>query len=589
MASWVWGCAPLVADVPGAGVGPEPDLAAAETPGVPAPPATLSLPASAPADWLSKGAEAPDSLFEGKRVVFVGHHTAVAFSGPDDSNTRFAWSIDTTTERVQRIGPPAGTVHLLVTGPNDAIVAATAAGDLFRADDPVRARDAAGFVRFGAVPGAVAWDVAGQWWVAASGSDVWVSSNGGKSFRRHHVTAASVVAVAVREDGLVLAGVDEEPLGGLYLSRGGYGWHRSPTTVAGVHRAGRWIVGEASSCSDTLAVLAAGTTTWMRDDDPARVLPDPTRVLEAWPSARGWMKARYFTFDDPPVPRLDPRRALPPDPAVTQAFGCAKGRPPPRRHAKPKWRVTLGPETAQFFLLRDFVAPSSRKLALLANARCDARDAWVDGRCEVGRGLTAFPQAVRYDAARADVLDLPEGCREPRTDNYGGLGMLSCGGEADAPRYYFDGVRPELVAEHVPYPIEPYGTQGPDGSLLFRARCADPKVGECPFVVRRATAPGASDAWWSFRADHAVALRLLEGGWVLAVRRLGVREPDVRGPLQTVVRVGLVAPDEPERTIATEVTLREPTHEVDVENGHVVLTGEGRRWALLEDGALMEL
>jgi hypothetical protein len=158
----------------------------------------LALPkAQVPAaKWVSKTPQDVPAF----HPVALDAKMAVARSG----STLLAWTEAGGIEGPIKLPPNAPWIGI----GDGAIYAATEDGKLYRAADIASAR-ARGLVQVAQVKGARDWDAAGSVVIAAAGTVVSVSSDGGKTFRAHDFKQ-SIKQVIARSDNVVLAVPDNQ-------------------------------------------------------------------------------------------------------------------------------------------------------------------------------------------------------------------------------------------------------------------------------------------------------------------------------------------------------------------------------------------
>ncbi len=605
---WLVGCSagassPSGPHVPGAAAAEETDAASEPAMAQPVP---VSIPmAGAPASWLEPHLDAgvddplsPVTLTAAGDKVAVVHTRAGYFAlGPMGAD-----------------GPlpvPAHTRWVGVGGKGDTLLAATDAGDLYRATYPTRpAATPPGtkappmrgqpstkvFTKLASVPGATSWDAVPGWIVAAVGRDVRVSRNGRKRFRRRRVVRRGTVErVLVRTDGVIVARVSvpvrgAAPASVVFQARARGRFRKAAFQVTRLVRDGARIHDGADSCN---VALAADGIRWVLDDGDG-----DWRDPEAWSALLAHGEAAALTAPSPrPTARVP---AAPKGKAAEALVGTDKRcmgttHTRPVRHGRGTLRhVTRAGVLGGLFHSRGpAVYPSRTDAALLRDVECGPSEV-VGHVCKKG----ALPRGKAHVAVfdrklgAARIVDTPPGCTPVRVFSVHGLTLLSCnvpGKPGHVSLRALSGMR--FVSELTD--MRDTGSRravAADGAIAVYSSCNNK-----PCVwVRKPYDPGAADAWRRVMVPSAVAYRVLPAGGVLAMARVGARAKTPGDPETVELVVDL--PDGKRTPVAKGVRIESRIQEFSAApDGRVLLTFEGaagaksRKVYVATDGRLVDV
>lgn len=389
--------------------------AAARAPKPPQPVIVSARPAPAP-PWLEPAKKTQNMFAAG-----FGNTETVAWGARAALVKSDAGVFATTVER-RVVGPlrlPYGAVWAgLVRG--DAVLAATSGGALFRADS-IAAAAKGTFVPLAQAPDATTWDASGD--LVAAGAPrgaVFISTDGGRHFRRRITGAGDIAKVSARADGVVVARVHGP--GGFpitYVARRGRRFRRARAQPERLERLGSWIWehGARKNGDDCGAVLSADGRHWVepgRDQNPWYG-PSWSDMLQTWEQVQAPPRAKHVTATSPPPPAFSRARA------IAGRFDCPAERDgvigeflaPSREH----WGAIRGTN-------RPVPKPTRHRLLILDDDACVP--GLAGGDCVAGAPLFHPLHLVAGDvvAHRVTFLALPAGCSR-RSDAAGPSGRTA--------------------------------------------------------------------------------------------------------------------------------------------------------------------
>lgn len=480
-------------------------------------PVPLRLPSlgAGPADWVQEPIDRPPDPLGDARLATVGDRAAIAIATAGSYRIHLDHGVS---------GPLDPAPIWVGLGRGDEVLVADADGRLFALED---GGPNAAATEIAHLPGAIAWDAAGRRVIAGSAAgEVWLSSSGGRSFRRQVVVRdAPVLQVLVRPDGVGVARLRTGDGPVTYAHRGGR-WKPAGLQPPGpLTRIGAWIYDPAGSCS---AVLARSSDRWVAAGAELDTLDDGLRGwyrrLEHDEHPGGYASAPATTLATRP-PRFARDREVTGHGDDCPATGLGGG------GSGTGWGIGGlggGSPDDPFRVLVHTVSPpappSAGALRVLHDGVCSRADALADsnGTCPARGPWRSAPHPLWVDRAAhtAQVLAAPDDCALARTDNALGLGYLLCATEAgtELRAYTGAGFVSELTVEVAAADLRALAAAG-DGTVGLHADC-NPRSG-CGMWVRQPSPRGLADAWRLFSAPDAVTYRVVPGGGVVTLAGRG--------------------------------------------------------------------
>lgn len=521
-------CRPATGPIDGANATPPAEPAARVRPPGPSQPAwaplpstipwppgafAIALPPGEPAPWMLPPFE-PGHEHPLDRLVVVAYGERIALARSDE--------LVLATDREQGL---VGTVALppeigwIGVGGGDRIFAADADGRLFAADTLAEALDAGLRPTGAVVDRATVWDAAGEHVLAVADATLFVSDDGGRSFRSTKPARTIEVATAVvRADGVIVA-LSEAGRRTAYLSAdGGRRWERSAWHPRSLWREGAWIMGWAPDGTDggVTGVLASDGRSWAGGLDRWVVLEgyrswdsdfSTTRFGAIEPAAGSWP-----TPTDPPAPPPPerPLRGQPVDRGVEIGdFGGGGGLGMGR---------SGGACTAGIVCLHGSVGdappPSRLDVRVFDDARCEDPGS---SPCPLARQRAPHLGMFDHAARRLSLGSLPQTCTKVAVAQARGLGLVRCERDGTVSLVV---VAPDGTA-HVELEV---GDGAPDPRYVMMAEDGTVLLPEIPSCdqwarawVRRPVAPGQPDAWTRLELPGARTWRPVGRGYAVAV------------------------------------------------------------------------
>jgi hypothetical protein len=571
---------------------------AGEAPAIAVPaPTTTAAAALDPRSYLAPG-ERPAWLAEAvsqpPEVTLETRDEAVGYTGSlVDTTAGWMWVSDPHGI----FGPlavPPGTVWVGLVGTDDALLAATADGALFRARDPLTATETGAFVPAGALGAAAKeWDAAGSVVAASSADGVRVSYDGGKSFVAPRPVDGEVLALFARHDGVVVARARAGDRIVTWVLGGKAGaWQRARFQANEIERVGAWIMSSSNACT---VVLAKDGVSWLRPNRYAGMDPSEVEVKRATGGELPLLpieerELRQFALERRTQPRAEPlpARATPENPApplVGSAPGV-KGDEGPCDEAANGGLGLLGGAFGceGVRCLMEAAGPPPRPTAFSLTVFDDGycapsdgtKDDWGDSVCREGAPLLRTPTLAVFDGAGRGLRAAPgpAGCGLENTFTVEGLGLLFCRASEGSNVILVDreGVlHPEgRVAATA---VAGIGVSE-DGTMVLVPPSAD--AGWLPWI-RRPVAPGTAGAWRPVRVPGVLGVHAVGRGAAVVVT-------ESKGDLH-VVDLWIERPDGEPLSLVREVRFSGNLLRLDVVDGEVVLlTHPTRTWGGDVDG-----
>lgn len=482
---------------------------------IPWPPGALAiaLPPGDPAPWMQPPFE-PGHQHPLDRLAVVAYGERIALARID------ALMLATDREHglVGSIALPPE-VGWVGVGASDRIFAADTHGRLFASDTLAEALESGLSPTGAVVDRATVWDAAGEHVLAVADATLFVSDDGGRSFRSTKPGRGVEVATAVvRADG-VIAALSEEGRPTAYLGTdGGRRWQRSAWHPQSLWREGAWIMGWALDASDggLTGVLASDGRSWAGGHERSVALTGyrswDSDFFEAFgatePAVGSWP-----TPTDPPAPPppARPLRGRPRDSGGVEGGLLGMG-------GFGTGLSGVGSCTAGIVCLHGSVGdappPSRLDVRVFGDARCEDPAA---APCPLTRQRAPHVGMFDHVARHLSLGRLPRACTRLETAQARGLGLVRCEHEGTI----------SLVV------VEPDGTTHlelevndgtPDPSYVMMAEDGTVLVPEIPTCeqsvrawVRRPVAAGHPDAWTRLELPGARAWRPVGRGYAVAV------------------------------------------------------------------------
>jgi hypothetical protein len=537
----------------------------------------IALPPGEPAPWLLPPFE-PGHDHPLDRLVVVAYGERIALA----RSSELLLATDREQGLVGSIALPPE-IGWVGVGGSDRIFAADADGRLFAAAGLAEALGS-GLQPTGAVvERATVWDAAGEHVLAVADATLFVSDDGGRSFRSTKPARSMEVATAVvRADGVIVA-LSEEGRPTAYLSAdGGRHWRRSAWHPQSLWREGAWIMGWARDASDgdVTGVLASDGRSWAGGLDRSVALTG----YRSWdsdffgsfgaiePAVGSWP-----TLTDPPAPPppARPLRGQPRDfgGAESEAFGMGGF----------GTGFSGGACTAGIVCLHGSVGdappPSRLDVRVFGDARCEDSGA---APCPLTRQRAPHVGMFDHVARRLSLGRLPRACTKLEVAQARGVGLVRCEHEGTV----------SLVV------VEPDGTAHlelevsdakPDPSYVMMAEDGTVLVPEIPTCeqwarawVRRPVAPGHPDAWTLLELPGARAWRPVGRGYAVAVADHPGSDEGSRADLW------LAGPGREPTLLVEAIPVLEGVTGVRVDDGRVSLHAD--RWLVVRrDASLAEV
>ncbi len=520
-------------------------------PNAPPVPLRVQLVKHAPPSWLEPPNQSDNSVSDqgdpSAEVVAVGERAALVkvtvglglgkpkeITDPIEELERF-FAVDRDRGVVGQLRLPRDT-RWLGLGKKDRVLAATSRGRLYRSKNLDAACGHGGWTQVNRLPKATQWDAAAGLLLAATERHLFVSTDGGSSFRRTLLgmgKRAQITKFFTRYDGVIVAHLfrrEADPTSEEWvrISRdAGRSWYDSPYSVGvsdySLKRTGSWIH---TRCGNTRVVLArdAKHWVWLREAD---FLPDE----QVWKEMVDWSRngdhfarvARPSTTASYPLPPIfepalevsDWTRGCVGGRLVTSTKGHGAGRVSISRKPLAMIRNTVGP----------IITSSRTMLRLLGDGLCAPSTTRHGGRCAPNMRHTRLPHAVIFDqhTANAAVKELPARCQPGATIDFSGLSLLLCA-EPKRTRIYSIVRTGRWVDEgSLPVPtanlteqFNAGGAMAIDGTVGLVPRCTKP---DCAVFVRTSNQPAGPSRWRAVHIAGAIAYRILPAATVLGVVR----------------------------------------------------------------------
>lgn len=438
---------------------------------------------------------------------------------------------------------PQNTREVLVAGERDSIFAISEDGTVHRAANSQSALKPGGFVREGQVPGAILWDASGTWIAAAKDSEVFISTDAGKTFQSSTPAPGKKIgSLFVRYDGIVAA-VAEAPASPkgkterkIFLSRNeGKSWQPSAFQPQHLERRGGLIWNGHSECPATLSLDGR---TWSADKSIPGILSDRDSYSDAL------FHNTYFIAEPVPHYLNSQSPAPPPAPKPAEALkGLEKACPKEGKDIEGRGGLgLLGGLSGQGFeqckgamcLMGSYGedTPATRTgIEFFSNGTCDETGVSPDGLCRAGVRLHQRPTMAVVDRVDGKVLaaSLPDACDSPHSvENLGGIGLVLCWVGANATSVFTGDKNGAFAAEGI-LPIAPDSLSlsmiYKDGTIVLQHNPVDdmwqrqePKPSPQAILRGFVRAPrplGDRSAWRELRVPGGLAIRPYENGQAL--------------------------------------------------------------------------
>ncbi len=473
-------------------------------------------------------------------------------------------------------------------GASDELLAATLDGSLYAVPLTDSGRASAFALRY-RIAGAKTWDAAGAWVAASDGDAIWISNDGGGSFRKSSPAKnAEVAVVLTRWDGVVVA---QGPSGTWITRDAGRAWTESVFEPTRLARIGGLVWNADWACPVS---LSADGKTWARETrDLLAVMSLISRDRELSHFDRA-TEAEHPVFDHLGVERPAPASVPSASHAVVTANPCAndvpaaESDPPaidvPFLHSGTRCRgvscmAGSGPASP---------APTRRMRWFLNDGLCSAASPDDPTFCADDSSVTRAPGIVLVDSdsQRVAVRRVPDGCAPVSLWNTAGLSLLLCEDPHGARVYAASGDATwsdEGALSFEAAKVYSPSTTG-DGAIVMQIDCPGPR---CRAESRSPEPVGASAAWREVAVQEASSYRAVGGGLVLAAVRASPGDDDH-------LRIVVSKPDGGTDTLVAEVALTGDLVDLDVDEHDRLVVWlraghESQQWWVSADGVLLPI
>ncbi len=415
---------------------------------------------------------------------------------------------------VGKLRLPLGWFWLGLDG-GDRLYVATPEGALYRSDDATQ-RAGASFAPVALVRGAVTWDVAGSWLVAARGAEVLVSGDHGRSYYQGTVTPGLTIRrLRVRPDGVIAAWGHERSAAVTYLSGdGGRTWIASDFQPRQIDRVGAAIENGARRCP---ASLSRDGRTWHHGR------PDALALEQQWTGQLRVTSSPTGSSSGPTLSDSVPGAMVTGAPVTGPEGPCGASPPRPASSGPATGSGSDGARACRGVnCLRGTggrAVETGTEVGFLADAACRSDRAGPPGRCDPNLPLQRPPTMAVIDRGSGTVrlLSPPSTCRPRRLVSIRGAGLLACELDAEHLELYTLSRSGALHREaSFNWPGRAIGTiaTGDDGTTVItcdRLSCAGRALVRSPHPL------GDPSAWREIAVPQVVAYRPLLLGAALAL------------------------------------------------------------------------